>query len=78
MNLYGSAVKETNYVLRFAIIVFTGIIASSSVLFWKSQLFFVSEYQEMPVTQQQIKLKKQNLLIQGKMQKKLAGNQATE
>ncbi len=60
-DLYGSDVKDPNFVLRFSLIVFMGIIAFGSVLFWRSSLLFVSQYEDMPVTQQQLKIKKQNL-----------------
>lgn len=36
------------------------VVAFSSVLFWKSQLLFAAEYQEFPVTHQQLKIKKEN------------------
>ncbi len=59
-NFYGNQVKDANYVLRFALIAFMGIIATGSVLFWRSQLFLASEYQEMPLTAAQVKIKKEN------------------
>lgn len=58
--LSGSEVSDPNYILRFAVIAFMAVVAFSSVLFWKSQLLFAAEYQEFPVTHQQLKIKKEN------------------
>ena len=60
MALIGSSVRDPNYILRFSVIVFMGIIAVGSVLMWRSSLLFASEYQEMPVTHEQIRIKKEN------------------
>ena len=74
-GLYGSDINNPNFVLRFAIISFMGIAAFASVMFWKSQLLFAAEYQEMPVTQAQLKVKKQNDTIRKKLAGKLTQNQ---
>lgn len=70
-NLSGYAVKNPNYILRFAIIVFMGVIATGSVLFWRSQLFLASDYQEFPVTHEQRAVKKENEKTQLKMMRGL-------
>jgi hypothetical protein len=78
-NLTGYSVKDPNYVLRLVCIVFMGVLAIGSVMFWRSQLLFASEYQEMPVTHQELKVKKENGVKQQKMlaglQKKLMQDQ---
>jgi len=78
-NLTGYAVKDPNYVLRFAIIIFMGVIAVGSVLFWRSETLMASDYQEFPVTHEQRKIKKENEKKQAKMmqdlQKKFISNQ---
>ncbi len=70
-GLLGYRVKDLNIRLRFFVIIFMGIIAFGAVLFWKSQLLFVAEYQEFPVTNYQVQRKKQNLLKQMEMQNQL-------
>ena len=76
MPISGSGVGDPNFVLRFSIIVFIGIILFSSVLFWKSQLLFVAEYQDLPVTHEQIRIKKENKLKQQKITANFLKNQA--
>jgi hypothetical protein len=71
MALIGSSVRDPNYILRFSVIVFMGIIAFGSVLMWRSSLLFASEYQEMPVTHEQIRIKKENEKKQQSLQKKV-------
>ena len=71
MALIGSSVRDPNYILRFSVIVFMGIIAVGSVLMWRSALLFASEYQEMPVTHEQIRIKKENEKKQQSLQKKI-------
>ncbi len=71
MGLLGSEVKNANVKLRFCVIVFMGVLAFGSVLFWKAQLMMSTEYEGMPVTHEQVKLKKSNLLKQREMQRKL-------
>lgn len=66
-GLIGSGVKDPNFILRLSFLVFAGIIAFGSILFWRTQLLFASEYQEMPTTHEQLKIKKQNLKKQGKI-----------
>jgi hypothetical protein len=66
-GLIGSGVKDPNFLLRLSFLAFVGIIAFGSVLFWRTQLLFASEYQEMPITHEQLKIKKQNLKKQGKI-----------
>jgi hypothetical protein len=70
-DLYGSDVRDPNFLLRFSIIVFMGIMAFGSVLFWRSSLLFATEYQELPVTHEQIKIKKENQKKQKTLQSKL-------
>jgi hypothetical protein len=74
VGLLGSGVKDPNYVLRFAVIFFMGVVAFGAVLFWKTQLIFNAEYQEMPTTHEQVKVKKENRLKQQKMQNVLLKN----
>jgi hypothetical protein len=62
--LTGSQVSDPNFLLRFALIIFSGTIAFGAVLFWKSQLLLAAEYQEMPTTHKQVKVKKQNIIKQ--------------
>lgn len=78
MHIGGTRVSSPNYILRFSVLVFSGIISVSCVLFWKSQLLFAAEYQELPVTHEQIKLKKENKLKQQKMAKGLLKNKTLE
>ncbi len=66
-GLIGSGVKDANFLLRLSFLVFAGIIAFGSVLFWRTELLFASEYQEMPTTQAQLSVKKENLKKQTKM-----------
>ena len=74
MALIGSSVNDPNYVLRFSVIVFMGIMAFGSVLFWRSQLLFTADYQEMPLTHEQIRIKKENTQKQQSIQNKLLKN----
>ncbi len=71
MALIGSSVRDPNYILRFSVIVFMGVIAVGSVLMWRSALLFASEYQEMPMTHEQIRIKKENEKKQQSLQKKI-------
>jgi len=48
-----------------------GVVSMASVLFWRSQLLFASEYQEIPTSHQQVKIKNSNLLKQKQLQEKL-------
>ena len=50
---------------------FMGIIAMGSVLFWRTSLMFAAEYQEMPVTHEQLAVKKANEAKQKTMAQKL-------
>lgn len=50
MALQGSGLHDKNARLRFFIYAFMGIMALGSVLYWRTQLLFVSEYdQTVPV-----------------------------
>lgn len=71
MAFIGSSVRDPNYILRFSVIVFMGILSFGSVLMWRSSLLFASEYQEMPVTHEQIRIKKENEKKQQSLQKKI-------
>jgi hypothetical protein len=66
-ELYGSAVKDPNFRLRFFLIVFAGVITWGAVNFWKGELLFAAEYQEFPVTHEQIRIKKENKEIKNKL-----------
>lgn len=66
-GLIGSGVRDPNFLLRLSFLVFAGIIAFGSVLFWRTELLFASEYQEMPTTRAQLDVKKANLKKQGKI-----------
>ena len=70
-NLYGYQVKDPNIRLRLLTVSFMGLMAFVFILVWKSQLMFNSEYQEFPVTHEQIKVKKENAIIKSKMAQKL-------
>ncbi|MEK7161972.1 MAG: hypothetical protein AAB729_04780 [Patescibacteria group bacterium] len=78
MALIGSNVNDPNYVLRFSVIVFMGIMAFGSVLSWRSQLLFAADYQEMPVTHEQLRVKKENNLKKQSLQKKILNNYQIE
>ncbi|MBI5530096.1 MAG: hypothetical protein HY918_01175 [Candidatus Doudnabacteria bacterium] len=78
MSINGYGVKDPNYILRFSVIVFMGVAAMGSVLAWRSSLLFASEYQEMPITHEQIKIKKENEKKQQSLQKKILNNYKLE
>ncbi len=78
MALIGSRVNDPNYVLRFSVIVFMGIIAFGSLLMWKSQLLFTADYQEMPVTQEQLRVKKENDFKKQSLQNNILKNYQLE
>lgn len=78
MALIGSSVNDPNYVLRFSVIVFMGIMAFGSVLAWRSQLLFAADYQEMPVTQQLLRIKKENNIKKQSLQNKVLKNYQLE
>ena len=59
-NLKDYRVNDPNYVFRFSLIVFMGIVASGSVLYWKSKLFLASEFQDFPESRQLQEIKKDN------------------
>ena len=69
MPLIGSSVNNPNYLLRFCLLVFVGVISVAVALSWRSQLLFAAEYQDLPVTHQQLKIKKENEKEQLKMVK---------
>ena len=71
MSLTGYRVGDSNYILRFSVIVFMGILAFGTVLAWRSSLLYAAEYQEMPVTHEQLRIKKENLIKQKQMQDSL-------
>ena len=60
MPIVGSAVYDRNFRLRFFVIIVMGIFAFAAVAFWRYELLFAAEYQDMPVTQAQLKVKKEN------------------
>ena len=64
MSLLGSGVSNPNYVLRFCGIVFIGIIGLGVALSWRESLLLASEYQDLPVTHQEIRIKKANKKLQ--------------
>lgn len=70
-GLLGPQVRDPNYKLRFCLIVLVGLLAFGSLLLWKGQMLFAAEYQEMPITHSEVKIKKENRSIQEKMKKKL-------
>jgi len=78
MGIVGYRVNDPNYVLRFSVIVFMGIMAFGSVLFWRSQLLFTADYQEMPLTHEQLRIKKENTQKQQSIQNKLLKNYQLE
>lgn len=50
MGLQGSGLSDTNTRLRFFLIVFMGLIAMGSVLYWRSQLISTTEYVDLGPT----------------------------
>ena len=60
MPLTGSRVKDSNYIFRFSIIAFIGIIAGAGVLYWKSQLLLVSDFKEFPESNQMRQIREEN------------------
>ncbi|PIR96476.1 MAG: hypothetical protein COT92_00945 [Candidatus Doudnabacteria bacterium CG10_big_fil_rev_8_21_14_0_10_42_18] len=70
-GMLGYRIKDSNIRLRFFVIIFMGILAFGAVLFWKSQLLFVAEYQEFPITHYQVETRKQNLFKQIEFQNKM-------
>ena len=77
MPIEGYRVRDPNYILRFCFMAFVGIIAFGSVMSWRSSLLFASEYQDMPVTHEQLKIKNQNLAKQ-KIMKNLLNNEVEQ
>lgn len=71
MGLSGSRVKDPNYIFRFCLIVFIGILGLGFVVFYNSQVMLVSEYQEMPVTKFQLEKKKENRKTQAEIANQL-------
>jgi len=69
--LYGSRVKDPNYIFRFSLVVFISILGLGLVVFYNSQVMLVSEYQEMPVTKFQLEKKKENRKTQLEMANRL-------
>jgi hypothetical protein len=57
---YGYQVKDPNFRLRFSLIVIMGLLAFGSILFWRGSVLFAAEYQDLPVTHEQIKIKNSN------------------
>ena len=72
MAIAGSGVKDPNFVLRFSSIVFFGVLAFGAVLFWRSSLIFASEYQDVPVSHEQVALKNRNEQKQKRIAKGLS------
>ena len=56
----GYEIREPNYLLRFAFVAIVGVTMSAAVFFWRSQLYLNSEYQDMPVSGQMVKIKHEN------------------
>ena len=71
MQLLGSQVKDPNYIFRFCLIVFIGILGLGFAVVYNSQAVLVSEYQEMPVTRFQLEKKKENRKTQAEMANQL-------
>ena len=69
--MQGWGVGDSNIRLRFFIIFFAGIVALGAILFWKSQLLFVAEYQEFPKTHFQVETRKQNIFKQIELQNQI-------
>ena len=70
-DLSGYRVREPNYVLRFAVLIFAGVGALGAILSWRSQILFASEYQELPITQEQLKIRKENQKKKMTLQEKI-------
>ncbi len=50
MGLQGSGLHDKNVRLRFLVYIFMGVIALGSILYWRTQLIVVAEYdQTIPV-----------------------------
>jgi|GEM_PF-1768985 len=71
MPLYGYQVRDPNIRLRFLVISFMGLMAFGSVMFWRGELLFASEYQDLPVTQEQMKIKNKNIKKQSQLKNSL-------
>lgn len=70
-DIAGYRVRDPNYLLRFALLIFAGVSALGAILSWRSQILFTAEYQEMPITQAQLKVKKENEKIRTSLQDKV-------
>lgn len=69
MPIVGDGVRDPNFRLRFFAIIFIGLIGFGIAMSWRSQILFAAEYQDMPVTHQQIKIRKQNIIKKTLMEK---------
>ena len=74
MAITGSSVNDPNYILRFSVIVFSGIILFGVAISWRASLLMANDYQEMPITHEQLKIRKENeqkrLVLEKKLLKK--------
>ncbi len=78
MGIVGYGVKDPNYLLRFSIIVFCGIIGFGVALSWRASLLVAADYQDIPVSHEQLKVKKENNLKKQSLQKKIISNYKIE
>lgn len=67
-GFYSYRVRDPNYRLRFGFIVMLGLLAFGTLLYWRGALLFAADYQEFPVTHEQIDIKNSNEKKQQKMQ----------
>lgn len=63
----GEEVGDPNYLLRFSLIVVFGLFAFGSLILWRGEVLFAADYQAMPVTHQELRIKKHNQSVQEKM-----------
>jgi len=47
-DLGGARVADSNFRLRFCLIIFSGIVALGSILYWRSKLLVSQEYVDFP------------------------------
>ena len=78
MPILGSGVVDTNFRLRFCLIVFCGIIGFGVTMAWRAEVLLAADYQEMPTTHEQLKIKKQNEQKRKSLQEKLIQTQVED
>jgi hypothetical protein len=49
LGMTGYAVRDSNFRLRFFVIIFFGIMSFGAVMYWRSQLLLSQEYVDVPM-----------------------------